>query len=178
MKRESPKTRYETYLYRHIASVQEAYKLLLDTGVIEYDSETARAIAEHDSSKFTREEFDPYCKWFFDKRKKDSAEFWAAKQRHYRLNPHHPQHWRKYRGGKQEEMPDGCIVHMVCDWMSFGIIKGDLSEIQEWYQYNNEKIGLTPNERTKTEALLGKIAEIDFKPKGATSNEPSGRARE
>jgi hypothetical protein len=85
-------------------------------------------IEEHDESKFSEEEFEPYAqKWFGDKKK--TPEYEEAWKHHWMNNEHHPEYWLG------EDMPYIYILEMICDWGSFSIDKGDLSELSDFY-YN------------------------------------------
>lgn len=85
-------------------------------------------IKEHDESKFSEEEFEPYAqKWFGDK--KETFEYEEAWKHHYMNNEHHPEYWLG------EDMPLIYILEMICDWGSFSIAKGDFKELSDFY-YN------------------------------------------
>lgn len=88
-------------------------------------------IKEHDESKFSEEEFEPYAqKWFGDKKK--TFEYEEAWKHHWQNNEHHPEYWLG------EDMPLIYILEMICDWGSFSIAKGNLKELSEFY-YNKAK---------------------------------------
>lgn len=85
-------------------------------------------IEEHDESKFSEEEFEPYAqKWFGDKKK--TREYELAWEHHYMNNEHHPEYW------DGEDMPYIYILEMICDWGSFSVEKKDLKELSDFY-YN------------------------------------------
>ena len=110
-------------------------------------------IKEHDESKFSEEEFEPYAqKWFGDKKK--TPEYEEAWKHHYMNNEHHPEYWLG------EDMPYIYILEMICDWGSFSIDKGDLKELSDFY-YNKAKDDPEKNlsEATKEiiEDILSKI---------------------
>ena len=88
-------------------------------------------IAEHDESKFSEEEFEPYAqKWFGDGKK--TIEYDQAWKHHWQNNEHHPEYWLG------EDMPLIYILEMICDWGSFSIDKGDMKELSDFY-YNKAK---------------------------------------
>jgi hypothetical protein len=88
-------------------------------------------IKEHDESKYSEEEFEPYAqKWFGDGEK--SFEYEEAWKHHWLYNEHHPEHWLG------EDMPYIYILEMICDWGSFSIDKGDLKELSDFY-FNKAK---------------------------------------
>ena len=88
-------------------------------------------IKEHDESKYSEEEFEPYAqKWFGDKKK--TREYELAWEHHYMNNEHHPEYW------DGEDMPLIYILEMLCDWGSFSITKGNLRELSDYY-FNEAK---------------------------------------
>ncbi len=83
-------------------------------------------IKEHDESKFSEEEFEPYAqKWFGNGEK--TLEYEEAWKHHWMNNEHHPEYWLG------EDMPYIYILEMICDWGSFSIDKGDLKELSDFY---------------------------------------------
>ena len=88
-------------------------------------------IKEHDESKFSEEEFEPYAqRWHGDKKK--TPEYDEAWKHHWMNNEHHPEFWLG------EDMPYIYILEMICDWGSFSIAKGDFKELSDFY-YNKAK---------------------------------------
>ena len=91
-------------------------------------------IREHDDSKFSEEEFEPYARfWYNDSDHYDyDPEYERAWEHHWLNNEHHPEYWNG------EDMPYIYILEMLCDWGSFSIDKGDLGELSDYY-YNEAK---------------------------------------
>jgi hypothetical protein len=88
-------------------------------------------IEEHDDSKFSDEEFEPYAqKWFNNSGK--TLEYEEAWKHHWMHNEHHPEFWLG------EDIPYIYIIEMLCDWGSFSMKSGDLSELSDFY-YNKAK---------------------------------------
>ena len=88
-------------------------------------------IKEHDESKYSEEEFEPYArKWHLDGIK--TPEYEAAWEHHWKNNEHHPEYWLG------EDMPYIYILEMICDWGSFSIASGDMKELSDFY-YNKAK---------------------------------------
>ena len=85
-------------------------------------------IKEHDESKFSEEEFEPYAQYFYGD-KKESIEFDNAWKHHWMNNEHHPEYWLG------EDMPYIYILEMICDWGSFSIASGNMNELSDFY-YN------------------------------------------
>ena len=113
-------------------------------------------IKEHDDSKFSEEEFEPYAqKWFNNSGK--TLEYEEAWKHHWMNNEHHPEHWLG------EDMPYIYILEMICDWGSFSIKSGDFRELIDFY-YNkardDEEKNLSKNTKTIIEEILEKINSI------------------
>ena len=113
-------------------------------------------IANHDASKFSEEEFEPYTqKWFNNSGK--TPEYEDAWLHHWTNNPHHPEFWLG------EEMPLMYILEMICDWGSFGIKKGNLRELSDFY-YNkakdDEEKNLSDDTKKIIENILDKINSV------------------
>ena len=88
-------------------------------------------IKEHDESKFSEEEFEPYArKWHLEGIK--TPEYEEAWEHHWKNNEHHPEYWLG------EDMPYIYILEMLCDWGSFSIASGDMKELSDFY-YNKAK---------------------------------------
>ena len=106
-------------------------------------------IAEHDESKFSEEEFEPYAqKWFGNK--EDSFEYEQAWEHHYMNNEHHPEYWNG------EDMPLIYILEMICDWGSFSIEKKDLKELSDFY-YNKAQDDPEKNLSDATKEIIHDI---------------------
>ena len=83
-------------------------------------------IKEHDESKFSEEEFEPYAqKWFNNSGETPGYE--AAWKHHWTHNEHHPEFWLG------EDMPLIYILEMICDWGSFSIKSGNMRELSDFY---------------------------------------------
>lgn len=158
---------YDIYLKKHIANVQKAFGLLTPY-LIKYDVMTADEcekmkgnLEKHDTSKFGRDEYEAYDKHFFgSKQEKDnySNDFKIAWLHHIHTNPHHWQHYIipcEADDGSNEviEMPLKCIIEMICDWWSFGLVKNEPSEILDWYENHKDKMVFHP----ETKKLVGQL---------------------
>ena len=124
--------------------IQEAVMHLLDNKIIE----------NHDNSKFSDEEFEPYRKTFYSINdiEKNSAkeEFELAWKHHYETNNHHPEHWVK--DGIIYEMTMDAIIEMICDWEAMSYKFG--GSAKEWYDKNKNNIPLHITTRNKVEQIL------------------------
>lgn len=113
-------------------------------------------IDEHDESKFSEEEFEPYAKHFYGTKDND-FEFDEAWKHHWMNNEHHPEHWLG------EDMPFIYILEMLCDWGSFSIEKKNFNELINYY-YNeardDEEKNLSDNTKVIIEEILNKIKSV------------------
>lgn len=113
-------------------------------------------IKEHDESKYSKEEFEPYAQHFYGDKKND-FEFGEAWKHHWLNNEHHPEFWLG------EDMPYIYILEMICDWGSFGVASGNLRELSDFY-YNkakdDEEKNLSDNTKIIIEEILNKINSV------------------
>jgi hypothetical protein len=113
-------------------------------------------IKEHDESKYSEEEFEPYAQHFYGDKKND-FEFGEAWKHHWMNNEHHPEFWLG------EDMPYIYILEMICDWGSFGIASGNLGELIDFYYTkakDDEEKNLSDNTKIIIEEILSKIDSI------------------
>jgi hypothetical protein len=112
-------------------------------------------IKEHDASKFSEEEFEPYAqKWFNNSGK--TLEYKEAWKHHWMNNEHHPEFWLG------EDMPYIYILEMICDWGSFSIKSGDFRELSDFY-YNKAKDDPEKNLSDATKEIVEDIlTKINF----------------
>ena len=113
-------------------------------------------IREHDDSKFSEEEFEPYAqKWFNNSGK--TLEYEEAWKHHWMNNEHHPEFWLG------EDMPYIYILEMICDWGSFSMKSGNIKELSDFY-YNkardDEEKNISENTKIIIEEILEKINSI------------------
>lgn len=106
-------------------------------------------IDAHDESKWSEEEFEPYAqRWHGDKVK--TPEYEEAWKHHWMNNEHHPEFWLG------EDMPYIYILEMICDWGSFGIKKGNLRELSDFY-YNKAKDDEEKNLSDATKEIIEEV---------------------
>lgn len=106
-------------------------------------------IREHDDSKFSEEEFEPYAKHFYDE-DDYSLEFDDAWEHHWMNNEHHPEHWLG------QDMPYIYILEMLCDWGSFSIAKRNFRELINYY-YEDARDDDEKNLSSKTKKIIEDI---------------------
>lgn len=153
---------YYDYLNQHISGVQMAWEQFLAPVVEElYPDEyveCCKAVAEHDASKYSADEFDAYCDYFYPSEgyPKDQNAFDRAWLHHQNLNPHHWQYWILIRDEGQlvpMDMPLSEIIGMVCDWHAFSLRDRE-STAAKWYEQNKDKMILSDLTREMVVFLL------------------------
>ena len=154
---------YITYLENHIHNVKNSFEWMKLVIFPMFDEITEDIIkmAEllvnyHDTSKYTKEEFDAYNRYFYGDGKNEK-EFNYAWLHHIHNNPHHWEYWVIYRGDDLPiilDMPIQYIIEMICDWWAFSWGKGDLFEIFRWYDENKECIVLSDRTKEIVEKIL------------------------
>lgn len=161
--------RYDEYIQEHKENVAKAFQWLEENipGVLSADEikNDAKYLCEftHDQSKYSEEEYDAYDNYFYGNRSYAVVqEFNKAWLHHIHNNPHHWQHWILVNDDPDKaeiilDMPYEYIIEMVCDWMSFSIAKGDLSEIFSWYDAHKDYMKLSDYTRQRVEIILNEI---------------------
>ena len=162
---------YNRYLDEHINNVHAAACWMADTldTIKELGSDVVNTafknICNHDGSKYTPEEYDPYDDYFYGE--KDNDAFNRAWLHHIHSNPHHWQHWVLITETDNEnifalEMPKEYVFEMVADWWSFSLKSSNLQEIFDWYDAHRFLIILHPHTRKLVEAILDELKEKIF----------------
>ena len=173
---------YENYLYMHINNVMIGFewissniadvyilKILPDVNFIRVEEN----IKNHDISKNLEDEYKAYDDYFYGERTPEvKRAFNYAWLKHIHRNPHHWQHWILPEDeGKivALDMPDDCILEMICDWWSFSWkknseahgfdLKAGLYEIFDWYKSHKDKIIFSDRTRVKVEKFLNLLRE-------------------
>lgn len=155
---------YHVYIYNHQQNVFKAWMTNMNIFLllVPMDEESIRQlnveIINHDTSKFSEEEFEPYRKNFFpvsDKEKENNkGDFDMAWEHHYKNNPHHWNYWVD-ENGVAKEIDEINIIHMICDWMAMGMQFNNTAA--EYYFKNKNKINLHPVTREKVEYILSRM---------------------
>lgn len=108
----------------------------------------------HDLSTCWPDEWMPSVRWLYASLPADPAErerwrlaFHQATRRHYRRNPHHPQHWRDLGTYEPCPMPDRYVREMIADWIAIGWERGVGDDVLRWYHDHARRIALHPETR-------------------------------
>ena len=117
----------------------------------------------HDQSKYDKEEYDAYDKYFYGNRSYEVVQnFNYAWLQHIHKNPHHWQHWILINddpdlGIVALEIPLNYIIEMICDWWSFSWKLGNLYEIFDWYAKHRDGMQMNATSRKIVEDILNKM---------------------
>ena len=151
---------YENYIVAHKERVKQFADWLVENCHEIFDGcdldTFYEVINEHDDSKYSEEEFEPYAQHFYGTRDND-FEFNKAWKHHYMHNEHHPEFWFG------EDMPLTYILEMLCDWGSFSVEKGDYRELSKYYYEqakDDEEKNLSDNTKEIIEEILDKINSV------------------
>ena len=167
---------YDLYLGDHIQNVKRAYDWL-EARIPEVKELMAGhedILLEHDKSKYSQEEYEPYDAYFYggNRSYKVVQNFNCAWLHHIHANPHHWQHWVLIQDDPDApqlciEMPTWYVVEMICDWWSFSFRNGDLTGIFDWYE-KHDNILLHPETKKIVDRILKQLkAELENEFKNA-----------
>ena len=130
-------------------------------------SDKAFTIKDHDSSKYSDEEFFAYRKHYYPTQTEKSygdeylsrveEEYNEAVKHHYANNEHHQEHWVD-ANNTLIDMSLSAIVEMICDWLSVGDYYKS-STLDWWHsdESDTERSYMTEKTRTITEDILNNI---------------------
>jgi hypothetical protein len=153
------------YIKEHRANVKKAYEYLIKIGIISADwIELKENIENHDISKMSNDEFVPYASYFFFPNGKElfKEDFDKAWLHHIHNNPHHWNYWVLVDGVgdiKALEMPKVYVYEMICDWLSFSIRNGDLTEIKTFNEMKRNEYIFHPNTRKLVDQIIDTIVD-------------------
>ena len=161
--------KYDEYIIEHKSNVTKAYDWLCKNLPERFPDEAVKSMVEwqctnaHDQSKYEKEEYDAYDKYFYGNRSYEVVQnFNYAWLQHIHKNHHHWQHWVLINddlelGIVALEIPFNYIIEMICDWWSFSWKSGDLYEIFDWYAKHRDGMQMNTTSRKIVEDILNKI---------------------
>jgi len=153
-------------LNKYYESVETHRRLVWQVGnVLGVDTQQ---LLEHDLSKYSREEFEPYAQSFYGDRGKEGVylNFQVAWQHHIRYNPHHWKHWilrdmvypvvtgDNIDSNKTIPMPHKYILEMVTDWQAAEIQYQGHQTMSKWLNTNFDKMILHRETRQQVIEVL------------------------
>lgn len=167
--KESQQKAYLAYIENHVSNVYKVYQQIkgdLKSIITLTDDEwktLEHNILEHDASKYSDEEFEPYRAHFYpvdeDEKKSSEEAFEEAWKHHYSVNPHHWNYWltnAEGNPGNVLEMDKIYLIEMICDWMAMSLVKGGTAK--SYYEEHRWGISLHLNTREDLEYLLDCLA--------------------
>lgn len=164
---------YKEYINNHKLNVQKAWgriknnadcmelisKNFINIAIDKAIELLDELIRNHDSSKFSKEEFDAYRKNYYpispEEKESNTENFDKAWRHHYINNLHHWDWW--YESGNMDNMPFTHVIEMICDWEAMGYQFGNTSK--EWYEKNKNEIHLGEKQRRFAEELMNIICQ-------------------
>ena len=161
---------YDDYINKHKINVEKGLLWLMDN-CPELCNPLYSFQYSHDSSKYSKEEYEAYDAYFYGNKKSANVlnNFNYAWLHHIHNNPHHWQYWILFEDDPESgspfkclEMPYEYILEMVCDWWAFSWAADNLYEIFVWYEKHKKTIQLHPKTRKTVEDILNTIhAKLD-----------------
>ena len=160
---------YNEYLIEHKSNVIKGFDWLSKNLPDIFINDQIKSRCEwlcvnaHDQSKYDKEEYDAYDKYFYGNRSYEVVQnFNYAWLQHIHKNPHHWQHWILINddsdlGIVALEIPLNYIIEMICDWWSFSWRSGDLYEIFDWYAKHRDGMQMNDTSRIIVEDILNKM---------------------
>lgn len=164
---------YLDYLEKHYDNVQTAWKIVqkaCEHHPFVYDDflfhTLNHEIENHDLSKFSAEEFSFYRRGLFQTNREGSfppEEVKSAIEHHYNCNAHHWQNWtnKDYYNPHERTLNivgTLSIVHMVVDWLAFGMNPGAKS-LRDYYEGIKDQILIKDQDFEFIELLISNIEE-------------------
>ena len=157
---------YMAYINAHVENVKRAYnEIKSKCMMIEWIAfaitfiDTTSRINEHDLSKYSDEEFEPYRMKFYPCNEEESAmaesAFEDAWKHHYTVNDHHWEYWLD-ENKNPRDMSDESIIEMCSDWQGMSYKFG--GNAKEWFSKQTDII-LSPSTLNKVNELLNTLCE-------------------
>lgn len=162
---------YYNYIIEHKRNLMKSFDLFIRAEEILNGSQGSRLtlleieeiqvlkdrILIHDLSKFSKEEFEPYRKYFFPTKEEEKeanhmgisakclneSSFNLAWKHHYENNPHHPEN-------HTEKMSKIDMVEMCLDWTAMGI------------KFNDSSLEYFRNKKGELEKQFGDIIDYSY----------------
>ena len=168
IKKKYKEKQYIRYIKNHQKNIKKAYKELINTPNIylitdkEILDKLYKRVLVHDNSKFSKEEFDAYRRYYYpiNKEEKENSiqDFEKAWEHHWKNNSHHWQYRQKkktFNRCNDEEFLD--LLENVIDWLAMGYKFKDRP--YEYYEKNKENIFLCHEEKEYLEHIIYDILE-------------------
>ena len=142
---------YKEYVIEHCRNVKNAWKRMKDNNKVVaclnaipgFDKDVVDyLVSNHDNSKYSEAEWEPYRKNFFPLNDQEKFEnenaFEEAWKHHYSHNFHHWNYWANYNS--IDSMTTNYVTEMCCDWIAMSDKFG--GDAYSWYQSQTDiKLG-------------------------------------
>lgn len=157
---EGKREEYRRYIEEHVNNVKTVWEIILHRKELRdyinrYSNNTLNEeiisvnIENHDRSKYSEEEFEPYRKNFYyvneEEKEKNLLDFQLAWQHHKDNNKHHWDYWHERH--TIDDMPFVYVVEMFCDHAAMCIKFG--STAKEWFMDKLNKKEIHVGEKQK-----------------------------
>ena len=165
---------YMEYIDAHRNNAKKAWQedvSTLDDDFIQSHKEILNEIIEnHDQSKYSDDEFEPYRAKYYPINEEEGAvadgPFQVAWKHHYDNNAHHWQYWTNAEGDLDDEKYDEeqvklAYIEMLCDQLAMSMQFNNRPD--EWYESNKENMKLYPEEQKYYENLLKEVCKNKYK---------------
>lgn len=119
-------------------------------------------VANHDLSKYEKEEFGYYRQFFFPEKEqiKDKLKFLRGWQHHYRNNKHHWEYWVDNNTAK--EMDKTSVAEMILDWIAMSL--HFKTNPMVWYKQNKNRMVLGKQTRKSVETIMENLSKTNLYP--------------
>lgn len=171
LKKRKKTKEYSEYILNHQKNVLRAYHEMLHCEGLEwiildreiYEPLWQRAL-DHDDSKWDKEEFDAYRKYFYpiDEEEKESAkeEFEAAWEHHWKNNDHHWQHRVNWKDEDFNINTELACLENIMDWLAMGYEFNDRP--YQYYEKHKDEITLSPKQKAFIEKCIYAGVDRDY----------------
>lgn len=153
---------YYKYIEKHRNFIMQAYLEMLTCPTVlslgeKVLEELKKRIVLHDLSKYSKQEFDAYRKYYYPinkKEKENSKEnFDAAWLHHWSTNPHHWQYRQNKTNFSKDNLNDIVnVLENICDWLAMGYNFNNRP--YQYYEENKNQIKLCPEEKKFLEYII------------------------
>lgn len=168
IKKKYKENQYKRYIKKHLKNIKKAYQefinnpnsyLIIDKELLD---KLYQRVLNHDKSKWSKEEFEPYRRYYYpiNKQEKENSlkDFDKAWEHHWKNNSHHWQYRQKkkiFNIHNDEEVLD--VLENALDWLAMGYVFHNRP--YEYYEKNKDDIVLCEEERNYLEHIIYDILE-------------------
>ena len=160
---------YKKYIERHRNNIIDAaYEMMTCPGLSFLFDDVVLCeffmdrISIHDLSKYEKEEFDAYRKYYYpislEEKTENSADFLRALEHHYRTNEHHWEHRVNNINFDPNNINDVlAVLENVADWLAVGYQFNNRP--YQYYEKHKQEINLCEKEKKFLERVIYALEE-------------------